>query len=147
MANLINIIAAISSYTPTLLIGTLIGSAIVLLLKRWVKFPDRLIPWIWICFIFSFSFLSASLLSNSYKSYQVKQELVSMSPDEKAVLKKFIEKDVIKLYSQYKMDPIMIALEKKGIIYKAYEGETRGAVYIINHLYFNKLKKHPEWIE
>jgi len=147
MTSLISFITAIGGYTPTLLIGTLIGSGVVLLVKKWVKFPERLIPWIWICFIFSSSFLVASQLNSCHKNYQLKHTLINLAPDEKAVLQKYLTKNVVKFYSDFRKNAVMISLEKKGIIYKAYDAERRGAVYNINQLHFDLLKKHPEWVE
>lgn len=145
--SLISFITAIGGYTPTLLIGTLIGSGVVLLVKKWVKFPERLIPWIWICLIFSSSFLGVSQLNSWHKSYQLKHTLINLTPGEKEVLQKYLTKNVVKFYSKFKKNAVMIALEKKGIIYKAYDAGQHSAVYNINQFHFDLLKKNPEWVE
>ena len=118
----------------------------MLLIKKWVKFPQKLIPYIWLCFIFSFSFLAAFKIVGCYEARKFIYNIEMLTPKEKAILKTYVEKDKISIEFGWITSGALLALEKKNIIYKAYDKKHYGAVYNINQQYIALLKNRPKLI-
>ena len=144
---MIALVKELGGITPTVLIGVVLCSAILLILKRWISFQETMIPYLWICLLLGISVLGASGISTFLENRKLAKSVQILSPGEKDLLRSFVEKDKIFYYSKYRKDSLAISLEKIGFIYKAYESGDSGSIYNITHEVFDLLKKHPELLD
>lgn len=146
MVTFINFVNALGGYTPTVCLGVFMGSVAILIIKRWFRFPNKLVPWLRVCLIFSLAFLAADQIVGWHESNKAKDVIRNLTPKEKYVLETCAKNNDASFLSRFTNDSTMIALTTKGIVYKAYEVHPSGAMYIVNQFYLDLARKYPELV-
>ena len=159
MDKLTSLINSLGGATPTILIGALVASMALLLLKNKIGIPEKYIWKIWVCLIFSASMLVAIGIVKGYeynlnKSHEKKlySRLEFLTPKEKEFLNVFIEKNTrTRFVGGRNWVDVRTAsvLENDGIIYRAetFNESKSGCVFNINNKHFIFLQKNPELLK
>ena len=150
---LIGIVNSLGGATPSVLIGVLLASMILLLIKNKIRFPLKYSWILWVCLVFSGSLLVGIGMVKGYEYVLEKEHkkaqyagLEFLTPEEKKVLKSFISKKKINgCWNQYRFDGALKALERDGVIYLIYK-DTKWPwtnCYNIERWAYFYLQEHP----